>query len=165
TPSGTSVVNTADQFTYAGAAPTVSSISPNTDSTAGGMLITLLGTNLTGATAVNFGSTRAYQFQVSSDSSITVTDPLHSAGTLDITVINAFGTSILSAADQFTYTVNGLTPTITAISPTSGSTAGGTSVTLTGAHLTGALGVAFGTIQAASFTVNSDTSITATAPS
>jgi len=53
-------------------------------------------------------------------------------------------------------------PSITSFSPGSGSV--GTSVTLTGTHFTGASQVAFnGT--AASFTVNSDTSITATVPS
>lgn len=54
-------------------------------------------------------------------------------------------------------------PVVTAISPASGPPAGGTSVTLTGSGLTGATGVTFGTASA-TFTVVSDTQITATSP-
>ena len=57
-----------------------------------------------------------------------------------------------------------IAPTVTAISPTSGPAAGGTSVTITGFGFNAASGVMFGTTAAASFTVNSDTSITATSP-
>ena len=56
-------------------------------------------------------------------------------------------------------------PTVTGVSPSSGSSAGGTSVALTGTNFTGATAVTFGSIPAASFTVNSATSITATSPS
>jgi hypothetical protein len=53
---------------------------------------------------------------------------------------------------------------VTAISPSGGSTAGGTQVSITGVDFTGATAVKFGTVPAASFTVNSDTSITAVSP-
>lgn len=55
-------------------------------------------------------------------------------------------------------------PTVTALSPTSGTAGGGTSVTLTGTNFTGATAVNFGGTPASAFTVNSATSITATAP-
>jgi Bacterial Ig-like domain (group 3)/IPT/TIG domain/Tyrosine-protein kinase ephrin type A/B receptor-like len=55
-------------------------------------------------------------------------------------------------------------PVVTGVSPASGPLAGGTSVTITGSGFTGASAVAFGATAATSFTVNSDTSITATAP-
>ena len=55
-------------------------------------------------------------------------------------------------------------PTVTAISPTSGSTAGGTSVTITGTGFTGATGVTIGGTAATSVTVVSATSITCTTP-
>ena len=55
-------------------------------------------------------------------------------------------------------------PTITGISPTSGPTAGGTTVVITGTNLTGATAVSFGATSATGYTVNSDTQITATSP-
>jgi len=55
-------------------------------------------------------------------------------------------------------------PAVTSVSPSSGPMAGGTSVTITGTTLSGASSVKFGSAAASSFTVNSDTSITATSP-
>ncbi|TMD03065.1 MAG: hypothetical protein E6J01_17120, partial [Chloroflexi bacterium] len=55
-------------------------------------------------------------------------------------------------------------PVVTGVSPTSGTTGGGTTVTITGTGFTGATAVKFGTVAAASFTVNSDSSITAVSP-
>jgi hypothetical protein len=55
-------------------------------------------------------------------------------------------------------------PTVTALSPATGSSAGGTSVTISGTGLTGASEVNFGAMAASTFTVNSDSSITATSP-
>ena len=65
---------------------------------------------------------------------------------------------------SFTITVNLPGPSVTSVSPTSGPLAGGTSVVITGTNFTGATAVAFGGTAAASFTVNSATQITATAP-
>ncbi|MCK9817524.1 putative Ig domain-containing protein [Pseudomonas sp. MAFF 302046] len=56
------------------------------------------------------------------------------------------------------------TPTLTSAAPNSGSTAGATSVVLTGTNLTGATAVSFGGTAASSFIVNSATSITAITP-
>ena len=55
-------------------------------------------------------------------------------------------------------------PAVTAVSPTSGPLAGGTTVTITGSGFTGATAVNFGSTPASSFTVNSDSQITATSP-
>ncbi|MGX5668953.1 Ig-like domain-containing protein, partial [Rhizobium daejeonense] len=77
------------------------------------------------------------------------------------TATNAEGTS---AAATVTITVSAAAPTLTAISPTSGLTTGGTSVTITGTNLTDATAVTIGGTAATGFTVNSATSITATTP-
>jgi hypothetical protein len=122
--------------------------------------VTIIGTNLTGATAVKFGATTATSFTVNSATSITAIAPA-GTGTADITVTTAGGTSATSPADQFTYAA---APTVTGISPTSGPAAGGTSVTITGSNFTGATAVKFGATNATSFTVNSATQITATSP-
>jgi hypothetical protein len=58
---------------------------------------------------------------------------------------------------------SGIVPAITAVSPSSGPTAGGTSVTITGSGFTGAVAVNFGNGQA-TYTVNSDTQVTVTVP-
>ncbi|MBN1631915.1 MAG: cell wall-binding repeat-containing protein [Thermoleophilia bacterium] len=55
-------------------------------------------------------------------------------------------------------------PAITGMSPTFGSTAGGTEVTITGASFTGVTGVTFGGIPATDYTVDSLTQIRATSP-
>lgn len=55
-------------------------------------------------------------------------------------------------------------PAITAVAPSTGSVVGGTSVKITGTNLNAASEVKFGTKVAASFTVDSETQITATAP-
>ena len=141
--------------------PTVAGISPTTGSNAGGTLVTITGTNLTGTTAVNFGDAAASSFTVNSPTLITATSPAGAAGTVDVTVTTAGGTSSKSSSDNFTY---GSTPAIASISPTSGLTVGGTLVTITGANFTGATAVKFGSTSASSFTVNSATQITATSP-
>ena len=55
-------------------------------------------------------------------------------------------------------------PAVTGVSPTSGSTAGGTAITITGTSFTGATAVSVGANAAESFTANSANSITATVP-
>lgn len=55
-------------------------------------------------------------------------------------------------------------PTVTSLAATSGSTAGGTPVTISGTDLDNATSVVFGTVPATGFTVDSESQITATAP-
>jgi hypothetical protein len=65
-------------------------------------------------------------------------------------------------ADQFAY--KGAVPTVIAIAPISGPIAGGTTVTITGTGFTGATKVTFGPAAAITFTLVSDTEITAISP-
>ncbi len=165
-PGGTSAANPpGDQFTYVGVppAPTVTAVSPNSGPAAGGTGVTITGTGFTGATAVDFGgSNAATGVIVNSDTSISATSPSGS-GTVDVTVTAPGGTSAANPpGDQFTYIA---APTVTAVSPNSGPAAGGTGVTVTGTGFTGATAVKFGTNSATSFTIHSDTSISATSPS
>lgn len=55
-------------------------------------------------------------------------------------------------------------PQLFSISPINGSHTGGTTVTITGRNLTGTSSVVFGATAAASFTVDSDTQVTAVSP-
>jgi hypothetical protein len=58
----------------------------------------------------------------------------------------------------------GKNPAITSISPTEGNPSGDTTVTITGCNFLGVTSVDFGTTPALSFTIDSDTQITAIAP-
>jgi large repetitive protein len=160
TAGGTSATSSADYFTYT-AAPTVTGVSPSSGPATGGTSVIITGANLTGATAVMFGSTAAAAFTVNSATQITAASPAASAGTIDITVTTAGGTSATSSSDRFTFVA---APTVTGLSPASGVATGATSVTITGTNLTGATAVMFGSTAAASYTVNSATSISATSP-
>ena len=68
------------------------------------------------------------------------------------------------AAGSTTYTAPSSSPTVTRVSPTSGPSAGGTSVTITGSGFLSGTTVKFGAVAATTVTVNSPTSITATSP-
>jgi hypothetical protein len=57
-----------------------------------------------------------------------------------------------------------LAPVLSSLGPTSGSTAGGNAVEITGKYLDGATGVSFGSTPASSFSVDSANQITAIAP-
>ena len=144
------------------AAPVVTGIAPTSGPTAGGTSVTVTGTGFTGATGVNFGMVPAASVTVDSDTSITATAPSAAAGTVDVTVLGPGGASATSSADQYTYTASA--PTVAAIFPRGGYDAGGRWVIIAGSGFTGATGVAFGGTAATSFTVDSDTYITAIAP-
>jgi hypothetical protein len=158
TPAGSGTATSG--FTYI-APPAVTSLSPTSGSTSGGTSVVITGTNFANTTAVNFGSSAAASFTVDSATQITATSPAGSAGTVAVTVTSPLGTSATSSADEFTYVA---APTVTSISPTSGSTSGGTSVVITGTNFADATAVNFGSSAAASFTVDSTTQITAVAP-
>lgn len=85
------------------ALPVIASISPATGPIAGGTIVTLTGTGFTGATAVNFGTTAGTDLSVAGDTTLTVTSPPLPAGQVDITVVTPAGTSVIGAADQFTF--------------------------------------------------------------
>ena len=77
--------------------------------------MTITGTGFTGATAVDFGTTAATGFIVVNDTTITADSPA-GTGVVDVTVKTPVGTSAVTPADQFTYTVTAA-PTVTGISP------------------------------------------------
>jgi hypothetical protein len=164
--SGTSSATGADKFTFVAPPPQVLAVTPNSGSTTGGNTITVLGTGFTGATAVDFNGVpvSSGSFTVNNDNSITVTTPADSAGVYDITVTTAGGTSATSSNDQFTF-IKPPAPVVTSLNVHDGSESGGTVVIITGSHFTGTTEVDFGNgKKAASFTINSDTQITAMTP-
>jgi hypothetical protein len=145
-------------FTYG--APTVSSVSPNTGSTAGGTAVTITGTNFASGATVTFGGTAATSVVVVSATKITATTPAGVTGAITVTVTNPGGQSG-SLTNGFTYAIF---PTVSSVAPNSGPIAGGTPLTITGTNFSAGATVRFGTVAATNIVVVSGTQITATTP-
>jgi uncharacterized protein (DUF779 family) len=169
TPGGTSATSLNDKLVVLPPTPTLTNLNPSSGSTAGGNNVTLTGTFFTGATDVNWGALDISTvcgsgtcFTVDSDTQITVDSiPNHGAGGISVTVTTPSGTS---GTKPYTYVTP--TPTLTNLNPSSGSTAGGNNVTLTGTFFTGATDVNWGALDISTvcgsgtcFTVDSDTQI------
>lgn len=131
------------------APPTITSFTPVNAGT--GDTIHITGTYLNDVTAVDLGGTAAAYFQVNSFTSITAVVGSGSSGSIRAT--SPYGTGSLSG---FTYFPP---PVITSFTPDSGGT--GTTISITGNNFTGVSAVTIGGTPAASFIVNSSTSITA----
>ena len=145
------------------ASPRVQSLSPKKGVAAGETTVTITGTNLTGATAVTFGSTAATSFTVQSASTITAVSPSETAGRVDVTVTTSAGTSAISSHDHFRFEA----PTVTALSPDSGSIDGGSTVTVTGSGFalgTGETNVDFGRTPGTEVSCTSNTTCTVLTP-
>lgn len=125
---GITVKTRVDQFTFV-AAPKITGITPVTGPTAGSTRVKITGSNLIDITAVAFGGTSGTALVVSSSTKLYVTTPAGTAGSVNVTVTGAHGTSALVKAARFTYIAP---PTITKISPSAASYKGGTKVTITG---------------------------------
>ena len=102
TPGGKSAISVKARFVYA-LAPTVSGLSPTGGVATGGSVVTVRGTNLTGASVVLFGTKHGTHLVVVSADELKVTAPAGS-GTVNVTVTTPGGTSAASAKDRFTYT-------------------------------------------------------------
>jgi hypothetical protein len=140
--------------------PAVTGISVTQGPSSGGTGITISGIDLSVATAVSFGGVPAASFTITSDTTITAVSPPASAGTVDVTVASAGGTSPTGGTDQFTFVA---APVVSGLSPDNGPVTGGTSVTITGSGFTGATLVLFGGVYAP-FSVVDDSTIDATSP-
>ena len=118
--------------------PAISSVSPNRGPAAGGGAITISGSNLNGATSVTFGGAAGTNISASANE-ISVTAPAGSPGAVDVVVTTPGGSATASGA--YTYIVG---PAISSVSPNTGATAGGYTVTLNGTNLINATSVTFG---------------------
>jgi hypothetical protein len=138
-----------------GPPPTISGFDPSGGGP--GDAVTITGSHLTGATTVSFNGAAA-TFSVVDDSTISASVPsCASTGPITVTTLGGVATS----PSEFTVSSAPTGPTVCTFAPTSGPA--GTSVTISGANFTGATSVTFNG-SPASYTVNSDTQITATVP-
>lgn len=141
--------------------PTIASITPATGSTVGGTEITIIGTSFSGTPTVMIGGVAATGVRVLGTTTIQAVTGAHAAGAVDVVV--TVGGAIATRASSFTY-VAPLGPTVTSTSPSSGTTAGGTTVTLTGTNFAAGATVTFGGVPATSVTYVSDTTLRVVTP-
>ena len=152
-------------FTVVNAAPPVlTSITPAAGLRGTSVPVTLAGTGLTGATAMNFiggaGGVSITQFTPVNDTTITATLNIPTTAALGGRNINV--TTPGGSSNTVQFTVQG--PTLTSISPATGARGTSVSVTFTGTNLLGANGIqGFGNnVTVTNFTVVNATTVTAT---
>ncbi|MFK3979983.1 IPT/TIG domain-containing protein [Micromonospora sp. NPDC050397] len=148
----------------AAAAPIASSINPNAGPQSGGQLVTITGANFVpGDTTVVFDGVPATNVVVAAGgTSLTAITPAGEVGPAAVVVSTSSGDS---DSLGYTYLADGSDAVVTNLTPTSGPTAGGTLVTITGTGFTGATGVTFDGTPGTSFTVNpAGTTITVMSP-
>lgn len=159
-------------FTYQPPPPTIndSGVSPAIGSTLGGTPVTINGANFNGAGSVTIGGVPATNVTVVSSSKITCITPAGSLGDASVVVTTPSG----SNADNALFEYQILAPTINpinpedeladGISPASGSSEGGTFVTISGNYFTGATGVTIDGEDATHVVVIDDNTITCLTP-
>jgi hypothetical protein len=149
------------------AQPTLTAVTPPSGAAGGGSTVVLAGSGFQvdspGPTSVLFGTAPATGVTVQSDGALQCTVPAGSSGTVSVSVINANGTALL--AEGYRYHAR---PTLTALSPASGSVDGGTTVLLTGSGFQldspGPSTVTFGGAAASSVSVLSDLELSCVTP-
>jgi hypothetical protein len=146
--------------------PTVTSINPESGSSAGGTPVTITGSGfITGATTVEIGGVAASSVQVISDTELTAVAPANALGAAEVVVADANGAS--TGGPAFTYVTTSppsQAPTVTSISPESGPSEGGTTVTIIGSGFTPSTTVEIGGLAASFVEVLSETELTAVTP-
>jgi|GEM_PF-6529965 len=157
TAGGTSPVWTGDEFTYQTPAPMVTSIAPSSGPVGGGTMVTITGSNFTSSASVAFGTSAASSVTVMSATQIKAVSP-PGTGSVHVTVTTSAGTSTTSTADLFTYVAP---PTVTAIHPSAGTIAGGTSVIINGTGFQTGASVTIGGVPAGNVSVTNATTLSA----
>lgn len=148
TPEGTSAVSTADLYAFG--VPVVASVTPDTATVAGGTAVTIAGSGFVPGVVVSFGSVPATSVSVNSTgTSLQVTSPAGTAGSVDITVTSPAGTSVASINDLFAYGA----PVVNSIAPDAGVLAGGNDVIVAGNGFVPGVTVYFGDQISSSVTV------------
>jgi cellulose synthase/poly-beta-1,6-N-acetylglucosamine synthase-like glycosyltransferase len=123
------------------AAAVVTDLSPGSGGVAGGTRVRISGNHFADAIRVRFGGVPGSDLVVVSDSAVEVTTPARRSGTVNVQVDTVAGRGEASPDGQFKYLDP---PTLSAISPQSGSDTGGTLVAITGSDLSETSAVTFG---------------------
>jgi hypothetical protein len=148
-----------------GAPPSITSVTPNSGPTSGGTEVSIAGSDFETEARVSFGGIPAATVVFTSSTALTATTSAHAAGVVDVVVTNPEENLSGTLPNGFTYSDNTTNaPTVAQISPSSGTTAGGTAVTLSGMGFQNGASVTIGGTPATAVSINSSTSVTATTP-
>lgn len=120
------------------AAPVISSISPVAGTVDGGTIVTVTGTGFVAGSSVTFGGTNAASVSFVSSTKLTAVAPIRAAGKVSLVVRPPSG-AVSNSFSGYTYTL----PTVSSITPTSGTIDGGTTVTVTGTYFVPGSSVTF----------------------
>lgn len=165
----------ANHFAFTGSPPALAAsnpISPASGGTLGGTTVTITGSGFQQGATVTFifpsptsdpGARGTATTVNGAGTSITTTTPIHKAGAVNVIITNPDGGSV-TATNGFTFTASAAPTVSSPLSPATGSSTGGTSVTITGTGFAPGASVTFGGTQAAFATVNSATAITVSTP-
>ncbi len=150
----------------------VFSVSPSQGPAAGGTQVTIFGSGFTEPLEVKFGGAIATVVSVTSDQIVAVTGPATLTSCADFTTpvtVTQLTAGVSGTGGAFTYLVS--MPTVTSISPSSGSQNGGANLTITGTDLGqvqevrfGDGGSTFGTSNASNATSTTVNVVTPSAP-
>ena len=127
-------------------AVTVSSVSPTQGSTDGTTAVKISGSNFTPSMSVSFGEAPASITSYVNSGTVYVKAPEHAAAVVPITV-KVSSTNEFETGRIFDYVAPPQSPpavTVSSVSPTQGSTDGGTVVEISGANFTPSMSVSFG---------------------
>jgi formylglycine-generating enzyme required for sulfatase activity len=136
---------------------TVSGIAPIEGCFVGGTQLTITGTYLGATTAVTVGGVPATNL-VASQNFVTATVPAGALGPATVRVTTAAGT--YTAPQSFTY----MPASVSSIAPNTGTAAGGSQITITGAYLALTTGVTIAGAPCSNVTVVNATTVTAVTP-
>ena len=134
-------------FTYLGAPPSITLVSPNSGSSTGATVVTITGADFVAGATVTFGGTAA---TFDSATQLTANTPAQTAGAVDVVVTNP-DAQLVTSVGAYTFTA-AAAPTVASVSPSSGTTGGGTAVTITGTGFAAGAGVTLGGIAATGVT-------------
>jgi hypothetical protein len=140
--------------------PLITQVSPLTGPAAGGTAVTINGANLRSECTIRFGGVPATNVSFVSASSMTATTPEHAAGAVDVSL--ACGIDSFNFAKGFTYLA--ASATLSNVTPSFGSTAGNTLVTITGSNIASGCWPFFDGIPARSAIVNGPAEMIASTP-
>jgi hypothetical protein len=98
--------------------PVVAALAPASGPTGGGTAVTITGSDFLNVRSVSFGGQAAASFTVVSQTAVRAISPARAAGTVDVVVTTAGGSSATGAGSRFTYVVGAPPATADTTAPT-----------------------------------------------